>query len=226
MDKRDIVNCASVARNRHLMRALLQHAERVSLSRNVPIRRVASFHKRYHTGNPHRGLGPSGQFFLAGEVSKTSFHSPDWPESLEDLQARGGRFMQDYGEAGARVRTISSTIYHDQVRKVVHSNVGYADGVEPLGELYKLLFITGQDHHATLIVSGRIDSRTGRSRGLPPYYHPAGLPARPATRYMRLACTTMRRGNAADQTPEVVEPSSNPLCPQYLDAVRYRTSTS
>lgn len=73
---------------------------------------------------------------------------------LEDFQNHGGKVIHYHGEADASVPTISSTIYHDQVRRVMYPDLSYADGIEALGEFYKLFLIPGAGHCAPSALNG------------------------------------------------------------------------
>lgn len=73
---------------------------------------------------------------------------------LSDFQHSGGKVIHYHGEADASVPTISSVIYHDQVRKIMYPELSYEDGVAAVGEFYKLFVIPGAAHCAPLAENG------------------------------------------------------------------------
>ena len=92
-------------------------------------------------------------WMLEGMQKYSSTLQTVWTD-LEDFQTSGGKVIHYHGEADASVPTISSTIYHDQVRKVMYPHLNYTEGIAELGDFYKLFLIPGAGHCAPAADNG------------------------------------------------------------------------
>ncbi|KAK5680201.1 hypothetical protein LTS10_007128 [Elasticomyces elasticus] len=84
-------------------------------------------------------------WILQGYQKYTDTLMTVWPD-LEDFQQSGGKVIHYHGEADNSIPTLSSVIYHDQVRKTMFPSHSYEQGIDALGDFYKLFLIPGAGH--------------------------------------------------------------------------------
>ncbi|KAK3985656.1 Tannase/feruloyl esterase [Cladorrhinum sp. PSN332] len=68
-----------------------------------------------------------------------------WPD-LEKFRDNGGKVLHWHGEADGTVPAVSSTIYHDAVRKTMYPGLGVNESYAELNDWYRLFLIPGAGH--------------------------------------------------------------------------------
>ena len=68
---------------------------------------------------------------------------------LTPFHAKGGRLLHFHGEADTSVPPTGSIHYHESVRKIMYSNLSFADGNDALNDWYRFYLVPGAAHCAT-----------------------------------------------------------------------------
>ncbi|KAK4170464.1 Tannase/feruloyl esterase [Cladorrhinum sp. PSN259] len=68
-----------------------------------------------------------------------------WPD-LEKFRDNGGKVLHWHGEADGTIPAVSSTLYHDAVRRTMYPGAGVNESYAELNEWYRLFLIPGAGH--------------------------------------------------------------------------------